>query len=434
MREALAGSVHFERVLIKVALDRDLSEAEEQLAGSLLVACAAELRSKADVEAVMLTTSTGAPFLEAIRPALLMLQEAEQAAKLLVDCAAACGNRMELDGIVLRTIARYGYLPGFDHDSAEVVRTASLDKRILEVFPSGSYARTVAELGTRGHHPGVDVVSAAFLLELGAPPAVCSCFRFMGRIPVYARVHRGERRQRTNRFIGLVEDGRERAETEAVAGIVSELLKNGARYFHLFFYMVLDRMASELEYRVFTAMTCSGADSTDKTAASATVRLLSSQGLTFSETFQGYLSTFGAYHMGAIPHSMEFLREAARHEDGLDAFLAGHLGRKQVPGFGHRFHRRDPRAELLGLCEEAGFRSPYIRVARALDAKRVEVPWLHLNVDGMVAAILLTLGVDPAVANTPAAVVRTARMVKDFMTGCSQRGVYRGLKRRSGLL
>jgi citrate synthase len=434
MRDALAGKVHFERVLMKVALDLELTEAQERLAGALLIACAYDLRSKADVELVMLTTSTGVPLLEAIRPALPLLREGEQAARLLVDCDAAGGNRMECDATIRRTMDQYGFLPGFDDGSEELVSNASLGKRILEVFPGGRFARILAELGTRGYHAGVDAVCAAFLLELGAPAAVCSSFRFMGRIPVYSRVHRGERRQRPNRFIGLVENGGEIAETDSASGEVRELLESGSRYFHLFFRMVFDRMPSDLEYRVFTGLTCAAADSTDKTAASATVRLLSSQGLTFTETFQGYLSNFGIYHMGAIPHSLAFLREAGQNEERLDAFLEGHLDRKRVPGFGHRFHRRDPRAEFLTLCEEAGFTGPYIRVARALDAKRFEVPWLHLNVDGMVAAILLTLGIDPAVADTPAAVVRTPRMVKDFLTGSSKRGRYEGLKRRSGLL
>jgi citrate synthase len=84
-----------------------------------------------------------------------------------------------------------------------------------------------------------------------------------------------------------------------------------------------------------------------------------------------------------------------------------------MPGFGHRYHTKDPRtARLFELAREAGVDGPHMQAARAVeksfaDAKKA----LPINVDGAIGAILADLGMNPAAFNGIFMIARTPGLV-----------------------
>jgi citrate synthase len=82
----------------------------------------------------------------------------------------------------------------------------------------------------------------------------------------------------------------------------------------------------------------------------------------------------------------------------------------RVPGFGHPVHRRlDPRAErIFELADERGVAGVHVAYARGL---RDELTPLPLNVSMAIAAVLLDLGFDPAVAKAVPILARTAGLL-----------------------
>ena len=69
---------------------------------------------------------------------------------------------------------------------------------------------------------------------------------------------------------------------------------------------------------------------------------------------------------------------------------------KKVPGFGHRYHNIDPRAnKLMEIVIKEGFIGPHIKLALALEDLIYEKKQIRLNVDGANAAILSDLGFTP---------------------------------------
>jgi citrate synthase len=115
---------------------------------------------------------------------------------------------------------------------------------------------------------------------------------------------------------------------------------------------------------------------------------------------------FGPHHGGDIESCMRFLdaglalvRGGKSLLEAADTIVDEHAQQHLVPpGFGHRFHTRDPRASRLFQMalelELEGEHVPLIRaVERALDARRdqYERP-LPVNVDGAIAAICADLG------------------------------------------
>jgi citrate synthase len=76
-----------------------------------------------------------------------------------------------------------------------------------------------------------------------------------------------------------------------------------------------------------------------------------------------------------------------------------------IPGFGHRFHTRDPRAaRLFQMALELEVEGGHIAMIRAVDMllgtrKAPDEPPLPINIDGAIAALCGDLGIPPAVAN-----------------------------------
>ena len=86
---------------------------------------------------------------------------------------------------------------------------------------------------------------------------------------------------------------------------------------------------------------------------------------------------------------------------------------ERMPGFGHRYHTKDPRTtRLFELAREAGVDGLHMHAARAVeksfaDAKKS----LPINVDGAIGAILADLGMNPAAFNGIFMIARTPGLV-----------------------
>ena len=122
---------------------------------------------------------------------------------------------------------------------------------------------------------------------------------------------------------------------------------------------------------------------------------------------------FGRYHGGDIESCMQFLdsgleivRKGASYRDAAAAIVDRWMeSGEAIPGFGHRFHTRDPRAtRLFQMALELEVEGGHISMIRAVEMllgtrQTGEVPPLPVNIDGAIAAVCGDLGIPPAVAN-----------------------------------
>ena len=122
---------------------------------------------------------------------------------------------------------------------------------------------------------------------------------------------------------------------------------------------------------------------------------------------------FGRYHGGDIESCMEFLdaglalvRNGASYTDAAAQIVE--RWRKTgdaLPGFGHRFHTRDPRAaRLFQMALELEVEGTHIQMIRAVEMllhtpHQPDEPAQPINIDGAIAAVCSDLGMPPSVAN-----------------------------------
>ncbi|HWK12256.1 MAG TPA: citryl-CoA lyase [Vicinamibacterales bacterium] len=120
---------------------------------------------------------------------------------------------------------------------------------------------------------------------------------------------------------------------------------------------------------------------------------------------------FGRYHGGDIESCMQFLdtglelvRKGASYKDAAVTIVkrCQEVG-EPIPGFGHRFHTRDPRAaRLFQMALELEIEAEHIQMIRAVEHAVAALPDGHavpVNIDGAIAAVCGDIGIPPEIAN-----------------------------------
>jgi len=122
---------------------------------------------------------------------------------------------------------------------------------------------------------------------------------------------------------------------------------------------------------------------------------------------------FGRYHGGDIESCMQFLdagvdlvRGGASYSSAAEEIVERWKETGDaLPGFGHRYHTRDPRAaRLFQMALDLEVEGTHIQMIRAVEMlqhtrHRPDDPPLPINIDGAIAAVCSDLGMPPTVAN-----------------------------------
>ncbi len=120
---------------------------------------------------------------------------------------------------------------------------------------------------------------------------------------------------------------------------------------------------------------------------------------------------FGRYHGGDIESCAQFLdtglelvRKGASYRDAAEVIvLRCHDLGEPIPGFGHRFHTRDPRAaRLFQMALELEVEGGHVQMIRAVELVAAALPEgqaLPVNIDGAIAAVCGDIGIPAEIAN-----------------------------------
>ncbi|MER1969001.1 citryl-CoA lyase [Castellaniella sp. GW247-6E4] len=173
--------------------------------------------------------------------------------------------------------------------------------------------------------------------------------------------------------------------------------------------MLRGTLPDEAQARLFEAALVSAVDHGPHAPSIAISRMAISCGVDLNGAVGSAVNVLGDIHGGAGQQCMTLYRDCrARTGQGtgdpiqqaLDAYRAEHG--KIVPGFGHRFHPRDPRAtRLLALVDEA-VATGVVTGEFAAIGRRIEVVLerekgrhIPMNIDGATAVIYSELGFAP---------------------------------------
>jgi len=173
--------------------------------------------------------------------------------------------------------------------------------------------------------------------------------------------------------------------------------------------MTRGELPSRAQGELLDAALMAGVDHGPQAPSIAIARMAATCGVGLNNAMASAVNVLGDIHGGAGEQSVELFQAIAARigageaqteavRSGLDEFIGEHG--KFVPGFGHRFHPVDPRAEpLLGLVDAAASRGEvsgrFAVIARAIEtelAARKGGKRIPLNIDGATAVIYAELG------------------------------------------
>ncbi|WP_299525161.1 citryl-CoA lyase [uncultured Methanobrevibacter sp.] len=184
------------------------------------------------------------------------------------------------------------------------------------------------------------------------------------------------------------------------------------RYSDMVFLLLKGRLPSIKEGKLFNHVLVSFCDHGVTPPSTQTARLVTSSGSPLNVAVAGALLSFGHKHAGAIEKTMELYQSKINSlmltgdvdiDNKQIASLAidiynEYVGKNtKIPGFGHRYHDIDPRADkLMDIVIKEGCVGPHVKLALAIEDLLYQKKHIHLNVDGANAAILSDLGFDPS--------------------------------------
>ena len=158
--------------------------------------------------------------------------------------------------------------------------------------------------------------------------------------------------------------------------------------------------------RMLNAVLVSSLDHGVTPPSTLAARNVATSGAPLKDCVAAGILAFGPHHGGDIESCMRYLdrgltmiRDGLSREQAAEQLVDDCLKAQHTPpGFGHRFHTRDPRAtRLFQLAMELELEGEHVQLIRAIERalmRREETGGTHLpvNVDGAIAAISADLG------------------------------------------
>jgi len=188
---------------------------------------------------------------------------------------------------------------------------------------------------------------------------------------------------------------------------LSDLIKE-ADFVSTLFLSIVGRKPKKAEKVIFNALLVSSIDHGISPASGFVPRVVASSGGNILMAMASSLLTLGPRHGGAVTEAMEVFNKISKNgeniekssEDLVDSYR---IDKKRMPGFGHPVYKEiDPRAKVLfDLARKNNLSIEFMNIAKQMEHS-LEIGLnkkLVLNIDGAMAALLLTLGIDPVAGN-----------------------------------
>lgn len=196
-----------------------------------------------------------------------------------------------------------------------------------------------------------------------------------------------------------------------IRGYPIEQLIGSLSFPQMIWLMLRGEVPSAEQGALLEAALVSAVDHGPQAPSIAVARMSMTCGVGINNAMASAINVLGDVHGGAGQQCMELYAaiESAAAGGTLESAVRATLDDFQVrvskiiPGFGHRFHPRDPRSgKLLALLDAARARGDiggrYVDIARAVEEElgRRTGKRLPMNIDGATATVYCELGFPPA--------------------------------------
>jgi citryl-CoA lyase len=209
---------------------------------------------------------------------------------------------------------------------------------------------------------------------------------------------------------------------------LSEIVASGKGFSSAAFFTIAGREPSDAEAKLWDAMLTSVIDHGVAAPSAFVPRTVASTGNSVNAALAAGMLAIGDYHGGAIEAAAELLASDESAEEIVNRMAAA---KKVIPGLGHKIYKNeDPRAvALFAKAEELRLYGKYAEKMKALQSALKEKSGLHLaiNIDGVIAPLMLELGLSPKIGKAIFAFGRMPGMIAHIEEELTNEKPYRRL-------
>jgi citryl-CoA lyase len=201
-----------------------------------------------------------------------------------------------------------------------------------------------------------------------------------------------------------------------------------------FFLSLTGSMPSKAEHRIMNAILVACIDHGLYPSSGFVPRVIAASGNDVYSSMAGALLALGPRHGGAITGCMHVLQDIKNQKGNVetactDFVTKARAEKRRIPGLGHpNYTDEDPRAQqLFKIAQQAGLDPEYVIIIQMLEmALEKELGRkLVINIDGAIAALLSTIGLDPLAGNAIFGVSRVAGSIAHIVEENNQKGSVR---------
>jgi len=177
---------------------------------------------------------------------------------------------------------------------------------------------------------------------------------------------------------------------------------NSMTFSDAIFLILSKRKPNSSESEIFNAMLVSIIDHGAGTTSSLTSRFVMSGGNSLNTSVGSGVLALGDFHGGAIENAINDLNEIFNKKISVEEFVKEKIeSKKTIYGYGHKVYKdKDMRVvEILEICKKLNYKSKFLDFVLLIEneIEKVKGKKLILNIDGLIAAILLEMGFDSSV-------------------------------------
>jgi citrate synthase len=220
-------------------------------------------------------------------------------------------------------------------------------------------------------------------------------------------------------------------------GYSQEDLIANLTYPEMIFLLLKNDLPSKKELKMFNHVLVSFCDHGLTPPSTQAARLITSSGSPLNVALSGALLSFGINHAGAIEKAMDIFQNSLRNNEDLNDEEIDKIAidvtnqrrkiKKNIPGFGHRYHDADPRArKILELAIGEECLGVHTKLALAIE-KNLEEKNIKLNIDGINAGILSDLGFKPEVGIGLFIIGRLPGLIAHILEERNEENIFRKL-------
>lgn len=225
---------------------------------------------------------------------------------------------------------------------------------------------------------------------------------------------------------------------QVIRDVKLDELISGADFVSTLFLSITGKKATPAESKLLNTILVAAFDHGVAPASGFVPRVVVASGNSVLTAMASTLLALGEHHGGAVTNAMKLYQNIISHgENNIDQAVIDlvkdyRAKNKRIPGFGHPVYRdADPRVQMLfSMARREEIDLKYLNLAYSIETQLEYSVGrkLVINIDGAVAALLLTLGFSVDAGNAIFGLARVAGSIAHILEEKEQANGVRRLK------